>query len=62
MNVDLLGVAARKIEINEQRYPAGRVRSSAQVHGIPRKPRGRLIGARCVTAPGSGGTPVENPD
>ena len=30
MNVDLLGAAACKIEINEQRYPAGRVRSSAR--------------------------------
>jgi NTP pyrophosphatase (non-canonical NTP hydrolase) len=30
MDVDLLGAAARKIEINEQRYPAGRVRGSAR--------------------------------
>ncbi|GBE10744.1 hypothetical protein BMS3Bbin12_02188 [bacterium BMS3Bbin12] len=30
MSVDLLGAAARKIEINEQRYPAERVRGSAR--------------------------------
>mgnify|MGYP002281071061 CR=1 FL=1 len=30
MDVDLRGVVARKIEINEQRYPAERVRGSAR--------------------------------
>ena len=30
MGVDLLGAAARKIEINEQRYPAERVHGSAR--------------------------------